>query len=108
MGKFERKARRAQEQRQEEGADSFDALPGKTVLRAKVEYPQDGEGPPIVHTRMGCNGQELVMALAIILADWCKHVAVQRPGEATTDLDLSVMCAQIQMGAAETLSRSAD
>ena len=106
MGRFERKAAR---KKQGASTGMLDGLPGKQVLAAKVEYnSSDPEKPPTIHTTIECSGQELVMSLGIICADWLKAMKQANP-EADMDLglELCVLLAQVQMGAAATLDAAA-
>lgn len=101
MGKFERKARRRAEQ---QGAVDFEDRPGKLMLQVKVEYPQDGEGPPIYHTVLDCNGTELIQATSILAVDFVKALAANNDEHTDRGVELAVFLAQVQMGAAQHLA----
>ena len=106
MGRFERKAAR---KKQGASAEVLGGLPGKQVLAAKVEYSStDPEQPPTIHTHLDCSGGELVMAMGVMCADWLKAMKQANP-EADMDLglELCVLLAQVQMGAAATLDAQA-
>lgn len=97
MGRFERGQRKKAQAAKEQPAPSgvLEGHAGKLVLAAKVEYPATGDGVPTIHTQMDCNGQELVMAVAVIIADFGKKMVQEGHG---TDLDVMGMVAQVQMG----------
>lgn len=103
MGKFERKTRK----RVQGGRAAFDGHPGKEIVRLKIEYPAEGEGYPVFHTTLDCNGGELMHGMSVLAAEFVKMMQAQQ-GEVDVGLELATFLAQVQLGAAGLVGEGTD